>query len=64
MQILLIKKVEPKRPTDGVHIRGVAVLQALVDKEGNVENLKVISGHPMLLPAALDAVKPVELQTR
>lgn len=23
MQRLLIKKVEPKRPTDGVHIRGV-----------------------------------------
>ena len=57
MQTQLIKKVEPKWPTDGVHIRGVVVLQALIDKEGNVENLKAISGHPMLVPAALDAVK-------
>jgi protein TonB len=32
-------------------------MQAEIDKEGNVEKLTLISGHPMLAPAALEAVK-------
>ena len=32
-------------------------LQAVIGKEGNVINLAVISGHPLLIPSALDAVQ-------
>ena len=33
------------------------MLKAIIDKEGNISNLQLISGHPMLAPAAIDAVK-------
>jgi protein TonB len=33
------------------------VLQAEISKEGAIQNLSLISGHPMLAPAAIDAVK-------
>ena len=32
-------------------------LHARISKEGIIENLTVISGHPLLVPAALEAVK-------
>ena len=35
----------------------VVMLKAKIDKSGNVENLQMVSGHPMLVPAALEAVK-------
>ena len=33
------------------------LLQATIGKDGTVENLRLISGHPMLAPAAIEAVK-------
>jgi protein TonB len=33
------------------------VLQAVIGKDGSIQNLKMISGHPMLAPAAIEAVK-------
>ena len=58
-QGLLIKKVQPKYPEDArqARIQGSVVLQALIDKEGNVEDLTLVSGHPKLAPAAIEAVK-------
>jgi periplasmic protein TonB len=38
-------------------IQGSVVLHAIIDKEGKVAQLEVISGHPLLVQAALDAVK-------
>jgi TonB family protein len=38
-------------------IQGTVVLKAVIGKDGLVETLTVGSGHPMLVPAALDAVK-------
>jgi protein TonB len=37
--------------------QGVVRLEAIISREGYIENLKVVSGHPLLVPAALDAVK-------
>ena len=54
---MLVKRVSPKLSGDAVHVRGVVALRANIDKEGNVENLQVISGHPMLIPPAIDAVR-------
>jgi protein TonB len=38
-------------------IQGNVVLHAIIDKDGRVAQLEVISGHPLLVQAALDAVK-------
>ncbi|HUJ22540.1 MAG TPA: M56 family metallopeptidase [Bryobacteraceae bacterium] len=38
-------------------IEGVVKLQALIGKDGTVDNLSVISGHPLLVPSALEAVR-------
>jgi protein TonB len=37
-------------------IQGTVRLKAVIGTDGRVENLKVISGHPLLLQAAVDAV--------
>lgn len=56
MQGLLIKKIDPERPGDA-HVRGEVALKAQIDKNGNIEHLELISGHPLLVPAAIDAVR-------
>ncbi len=38
------------------HIHGVVVIDAIIDEHGNVIQEKVVSGHPLLLQAALKAV--------
>jgi protein TonB len=57
MQRLLIRKVDPVYPADAARIEGSVVLLANISKAGDVESLKLISGHPILAPAAIDAVK-------
>lgn len=56
---LLIRKVVPVYPplARQARIQGAVVLQADISKEGTIENLELVSGHPMLVPAAIDAVK-------
>jgi periplasmic protein TonB len=39
-----------------VRVQGAVVLAAVIGKEGTIENLRLISGHPMLVPAANAAV--------
>lgn len=78
MAELLISKVPPEYPAvpKRARIQGTVVLRIDVDKEGNVSNIQLISGHPLLAPAAIDAVKqwkykpyllngkPVEVETQ
>jgi protein TonB len=33
------------------------MLQAVISKQGTIENLRILTGHPMLAPAAIDAVR-------
>ncbi|MGE5112969.1 MAG: energy transducer TonB [Acidobacteriaceae bacterium] len=56
---LLMKKVQPVYPplARSARIQGQVVLQAVIGKDGTIQNLRAISGHPMLTPAAIDAVK-------
>lgn len=56
---LLVKKVNPRYPDDARHarIQGQVVIQAEINKDGDVESLMLISGHPALAPAAMEAVK-------
>jgi len=56
---LLIKKVQPTYPplARQARIQGQVVLHAEISKEGTIQNLQLISGHAMLAPAAIEAVK-------
>jgi len=56
---LLVYRIEPTYPPVArqAHIQGVVLLTAVSDKDGNIQNLQVVSGHPMLAPAAIEAVK-------
>jgi|SRR5579863_8056959 TonB family protein len=59
LQGLVLSKVQPEYPADAKdqRIQGEVRLQVTIDKEGNVANIQLISGHPSLAPAAIDAVK-------
>ena len=56
---LLIRKVNPTYPplARQARISGTVVLRAVISKDGSIENLSLVSGHPMLAPAAIEAVK-------
>jgi len=76
-QGLVIHRVEPNYPpiAKTARVSGTVILQAVISKEGTIENLHVVSGHPLLTQSALDAVKqwryrpyilngdPVEVET-
>lgn len=52
------------------------MLRAVISREGTIENLQVVSGHPLLVRAAIEAVRqrryrpyvlngePVEVETQ
>jgi protein TonB len=74
---LLIQRIEPAYPTlaRAARVQGDVVLSAIIDANGEITNLQLVSGHPMLVPAALAAVRqwrykpyllngqPVEVET-
>jgi protein TonB len=75
---MLVHKVQPIYPplARQARIQGTVVLQAIISKTGTIENLHLVGGPPMLVPAAMDAVKqwryrpyilngePVEVETQ
>ena len=56
---MLISQPMPAYPplARQARIQGNVVLHAIISKDGRVEQLSVISGHPLLIQAALDAVR-------
>jgi len=58
-QGLLVHQVTPQYPplARQARVQGTVVLQAVIGKDGTVQNLHVLSGHPMLIEAAMDAVR-------
>ncbi|SRR5258708_5577752 len=74
----LIRRVQPEYPpiARSARIQGQVVLAAIISKEGTIENLRALAGHPMLVHAALEAVsqwryrpyilnnEPVEVETQ
>src|SRR5277367_1866084 len=56
---LLIKKVAPRYPKQArkKHIEGIVVMAAKISKNGDIVDLSVISGDPLLAQSATDAVK-------
>jgi periplasmic protein TonB len=55
----LVTRVEPVYPqiAKNNRISGSVILHAVISKQGTIENLQVVSGHPMLTQSALDAVR-------
>jgi periplasmic protein TonB len=74
---MLLKKTTPIYPPIAVaaRVEGTVVLAAAISASGTIQNLRVVSGHPMLQQAAMDAVsnwhyrpfllngQPVEVET-
>src|ERR1700719_76302 len=60
----LTNKVQPLYPplARQTRISGTVRLHAIIAKNGTVEQLEVISGHPLLVQAALDAVRQWKYQ--
>jgi protein TonB len=58
-QGMLVRKVNPNYPplAKQARIQGTVVLQAIIGKDGAIENLHAVSGHPMLIQSAIDAVR-------
>ena len=58
-QGLLVTQVPPVYPplAREARIQGTVGLQAIIGTDGAVESLELVSGHPMLAPAAIEAVK-------
>lgn len=75
---LIVSKVPPRYPEDAreARVQGAVVLKVNIDKEGNVYKTELISGQPLLAPAAIEAVRqwkykpyllngaPVEVETQ
>lgn len=73
----LIHKVEPSYPQMAkiTHTQGDVVLRVRIGKKGELNEIKLLSGHPLLVQSAFDAVKqwryqpyllngdPVEVET-
>ena len=55
----LLARVNPQYPTAArqERVEGTVVLQAVIDKDGSVKKLTVVSGPNMLTKAAMDAVR-------
>ncbi len=74
----LIRQARPVYPLEAkeARIQGAVKLMAVIGKDGTIQQLEVISGHPLLVESALEAVKqwayeptllngaPVEVQTQ
>lgn len=58
-QANLIHQVLPVYPeiAKTAHIQGTVILHAIISKEGSVQELQYISGPPLLMRSAMDAVR-------
>jgi len=55
----LIKKITPVYPAlaKSARIQGTVRFTAIIGKDGTIQNLQLVSGHPMLVQSATEAVK-------
>jgi protein TonB len=74
---LILTRVDPEYPfiAKRAHVEGTVQLKAIISREGLIENLQLMNGHPLLVPSAMEAVKqwryrpytlngnPVEVET-
>ena len=74
----LIYRVQPQYPplARQARVQGSVILRAVITRDGKIANLQVVSGHPLLVQSAMDAVlqwryrpyylnnEPVEVETQ
>jgi protein TonB len=55
----LLQRVDPVYPAlaKQTHLQGSVVIDAIIDEHGNIIEMKIVSGPPLLIQAAMDAVK-------
>jgi protein TonB len=77
LQAQLISHIEPRYPTLAKQTKteGIVRLRAIISRDGRITSLDILSGHPLLVQAALEAVsqwryrptmlngEPVEVET-
>jgi protein TonB len=77
LEAQLISRIEPQYPSLALQTKtqGTVRLHAIISRDGRITSLDVLSGHPFLVKAALDAVRqwryrptllngePVEVET-
>jgi protein TonB len=58
MEANLIRRVQPTYPplARSARVSGSVEFRAKISKEGNIEDLTVVRGHPLLINAAREAV--------
>jgi protein TonB len=56
---LLVHRVDPVYPALAIqiHLDGTVQLHAIIGRDGTIQSLEVLSGHPLLVKSALDAVR-------
>ena len=59
MEAKALERTQPVYPAiaKAAHVQGTVVLHAIISKEGAVEQLQLVSGPPLLVSAAMDAVR-------
>jgi protein TonB len=59
MDAFLIERVQPEYPAmaERIHLAGAVQLRAVIDVDGRVRHLEVVSGNPILAQAAVAAVR-------
>jgi protein TonB len=59
IQGMVLRRVQPPYPplARQARIQGSVVLEAEISKDGSIQNLRLLAGHPMLAPSAIEAVK-------
>lgn len=77
LEAQLISRIDPKYPFLAIQTKtqGTVRLHAIINRDGRITSLDAVSGHPLLVKAALDAVRewryrptllngePVEIET-
>jgi protein TonB len=55
----VLLRVDPVYPllAQATRVRGVVVISAVIDAQGNPAEMRVVSGHPLLIAAAMNALK-------
>jgi periplasmic protein TonB len=59
MQAKAIDRIQPVYPAiaRAAHVQGTVVLHAIIAKDGTVQQLQLVNGPPLLVNAAMDAVR-------
>jgi protein TonB len=59
LEAQLISRIEPQYPllAKQTKTQGTVRLRAIISRDGRITSLDVVSGHPLLVKAALDAVR-------